>query len=253
MSAGEGEAGMGETTGPPAMPGTGLGAEPETTKFGDLSSYFQGLQTRLAVTIALAALTATLALAVRSFLPGNLQGATPLLVYAPVFLVVLMLLDAAAELAVPGELPRLVERRLASRALAKADSVDERLHKAFNKEIARRHDLLDRLSRMLALSVVALIAYSAMLTSSLLGGDVLPVYIEPPSQLSRMVGAPPPLCVAMGSSPAPAACGFTYLNAVGAALVAVFSLYLSLTPRRRLRRRRHRFDAAAATPPHTPR
>ena len=59
-----------------------------STKFSDLNSYFQALQTRVAVTVAIAALLANAVAANQEFLLRYPPGGRPLLLYVLPFLAV---------------------------------------------------------------------------------------------------------------------------------------------------------------------
>jgi hypothetical protein len=138
----------------PAVVETPSDAKVYPTKFSDLNSYFQALQTRLGVTVAVIALIATATGTVGDLLPSPPSGGKLWLVYATAALLAFAFFLAGSALALPGELPWLVEARLASRTLAGADDVDPRLHGAFMKEIRRRHTLLDYAYNMVGLGIM---------------------------------------------------------------------------------------------------
>lgn len=199
------------------------------TKFSDLNSYFQALQTRLGITIAIIALSITAAGAASEFLPSRPPGTEPWLVYAAAAAFFLTLLIAGGALAVPGELPLLIEERLASRTLASADDVEPRLHGAFIKEIKRRHTSLDYAQATLALGLMWLVLYAC---SVLLVPTIIRFF-------------PPPVDACSALGPSVAACSFNFANWLWI-LLLFFSVLAGLPfDRRRLRRR----FAAAPSPP----
>jgi hypothetical protein len=205
------------------------------TKFSDLNSYFQALQTRLSATVALTALVAAAASTVRPLLPNYPPGATPYLVWAGIGALVIAFFLAAGVLAMPGKLPVLIEHRLASRSLGSLDEVDCVLHRAFMKEIRRRHNNLQIVHALLGVSSAWLLSHVTVL----LVMTTSPTFSE----------APPPgdaLCAAIGAPIATSACNWDLFTLVIVVVTSGIFLFGLLYEWWSWWRERRRLAAAAA-------
>lgn len=131
-----------------------------TAKFSDLNAYFQGLQTRLAVTLALVALSITAAGSVGGSLPKLPSGAPLLLLGAAALTYGLVIWHAGDALFTPRRINTRIEDRLAARDLQSADAIDDHLQTLLVKEIKRRHDLLANLQSWAWFGTVCLISHA---------------------------------------------------------------------------------------------
>ena len=130
-------------------------------KFSDLAAFHQSLHTRLALTLAAFALTATAARPVAELLPprGLSNGAVPFLVYAAVCTFVAGAYSALTAFTTPDALQNQTVSRLASRALTLPDETSPTLQRLFIYDITNKLKRLHSANWMLLYTFVFLMSY----------------------------------------------------------------------------------------------
>lgn len=131
-----------------------ISLENRPPKFSDLNAYFQGLQTRLSVSVAVLALLLGTIASLRPLLPSPPAGAPHLLGLLAIGCVVVGFVLAASTLRPSYRFTLLIENRLASRDLVTPDDVSAALQTAFLSEIRQRHRILNQVFGLFVVSVL---------------------------------------------------------------------------------------------------
>jgi hypothetical protein len=128
------------------------------TKFSDIISYLQLLQTRISLTLALIALIVTASVTAMSAFPFTIPppGSFPLTIYLSVIAITISTLFALGVMTMPVNLQNMIFERLSSRQLPYSDFTPIELQEKFLQELRRKQKGLTYSNRCMIFGVVVM-------------------------------------------------------------------------------------------------